>query len=66
MKNNTDIFYKDAKKVYKNVEIKNLDEYHDLYVQSNIILVADVFKNFRNKSIEIYQHHSAHFYLHLD
>ena len=43
MKNNTDTFYKDAKKVCKNVEIKTLGEYHDLYVQSNIILIADIF-----------------------
>ena len=66
MKNNTDTFYKDAKKVCKNVEIKTLGDYHDLHVQSNIILIADIFKNFSKKFIEIYQHHPAHFYLHLD
>ena len=66
MKNNTDTFYKDAKKVCKHVEIKTLGEYHDLYVQSNIILIADIFKNFSKNCIEIYQHHPAHFYIHLD
>ena len=33
--------------------IKNLDEYRDLYVQSDTLLLADVFGNFRNKCIEI-------------
>ena len=33
--------------------LKNLDEYRDLYVQSDTLLLADVFGNFRNKCIEI-------------
>ena len=31
-----------------------LGEYHDLYVQSDISLLEDVFENFRNKCIKIY------------
>ena len=42
-------------------EIKNIGEYHDLYVQYNILLFADVFENFRNKCIEIYKFDPAHF-----
>ena len=38
-----------------------LGDYHDSYVQSDILLLADVFENFRNKSIEIYELHPAHF-----
>ena len=45
----------------ENFEIKNLDEYHDLYVQSDTLLVADVFENFRNKCIEIYEFDPACF-----
>ena len=40
---------------------KNLGEYHDLYVQSDTLLFADVFENFRDKCIEIYGLDPAHF-----
>ena len=43
------------KKVYKEFKSKNLRDYHDLYVQSDTLLLADVFENFRNKFIEIYE-----------
>ena len=32
-----------------------------MYVQSDILLLADVFENFRNKCIEIYELEPAHF-----
>ena len=41
--------------------IKNLGEYHDLYVQSDALLLADVFENFRDKCIKIYELDPAHF-----
>ena len=34
---------------------KKLEEYYDLYVQSNILLLADVFQNFRNMCLKIYK-----------
>ena len=40
---------------------QNRGEYYDLYVQSDSLLLADVFKNFRDKCIEIYELDSAHF-----
>ena len=45
----------------ENFDIKNLGEYHDLHVQSNTLLLADVFESFRNKCIEIYELDPAHF-----
>ena len=50
-----------AKNVCKDFEIKNLEEYHDLYVQSNTLLLADVFENFRNMCLEIYELDPAKF-----
>ena len=44
---------KHAKRVCKDFEIKNLGEYHNLYVQSDTLLLADVFENFRNMCLEI-------------
>ena len=54
------------KRVFKSLNNKNLGDNHDLYVQSDTLLLADVFENFRNKCIEIYELDPAHFYLHLD
>ena len=42
-------------------EIKSLGEYHDLYVQCDTLLLADVFENFRDKCIEMYELDPAHF-----
>ena len=55
MENVTDEDYTHTKSVSKDFEIKHLGEYDDLYVQSNILLLADVFENFQNMSLEIYE-----------
>ena len=57
----TDKDYVHAQKVFEEFKLKNLGDYHDLYVQSDTLLLADVFKNFRNKCIEIYELDPAHF-----
>ena len=56
----TDIDYGHEKKVFKNFDNKNLGECYDLYVQNDILLLPDVFENFRNKCIEIYELDSAY------
>ena len=55
MEDITDGEYKHAKRVCKDFEIKNLGDGHDLYVQSNTLLLADVFNNFRNIFLKIYE-----------
>ena len=57
----TDKDYVQAQKLFKELKLKNLGDYHDLYVQSDTLLLADVFENFRNKCIEIYELDPAHF-----
>ena len=42
-------------------KINNLGQYHDLYVQRDKLLLADVFANFRNMSIELYELYAARF-----
>ena len=53
--------YEHAQKVWEVFEIKNLGEYNDLYVQRDTLLLADVFENFRDTCIEIYELDPAHF-----
>ena len=46
MEDITDVDYRHAKKAFKNFNNKNLGDYHDLYVQSGTLLLADVFEEF--------------------
>ena len=48
MEDITDADYAHAKRVRKDFEIKNLGEYHDLYVHSNTLVLADVSENCKN------------------
>ena len=41
---------------------KNMDDYRDLYVQLDTLLLTDVFENFRNKCLEIYDLGPSYFY----
>ena len=61
LKSITDKDYEHVKKVWEAFEIKNLEKYHDLYAQCDTFLLPDVFENFRNKCIEIYELDHAHF-----
>ena len=56
-----DVDYRHAKRVFKSVNNNNLGDYYGLYVQSDTLLLADVFENFRNMCIEVYQLDPAHF-----
>lgn len=46
--------YKHAKRVYKGFGLKNLGKYHDLYLLSDVLLLADAFENFRKTFLQYY------------
>ena len=48
----TDDEYNHAKKVWKAFKIKALGEYHDLYLGSDVLLLADVFESFRKTCLQ--------------
>ena len=50
-----------AKRVFENLSNKNLGDYHDLYVQSDTLLLSDVFENFTNMCIKVCELDTAHF-----
>ena len=55
IKDITDVDYRHAKKAFKNFNNKNLGDCYDLYVQSDTLLLADVFENFRNMCDNIFE-----------
>ena len=61
MENIDDIDYRHGNNVFKRFKLKNLGEYHYLLVQSDTLLLADVFENFRNTCIKVYELDPAHF-----
>ena len=54
MEDITDGDYMHAKRVCKDFEIKNLGEYHDLYLKNDTLFFVDVFEDFREMSLKIY------------
>ena len=61
MEDINDIDYRHANNVFKRFELENLKEYHDLYVKSDTLLLADVFENFRDMCIKEYELDPVHF-----
>ena len=61
MENIEGIDYRNGNNVFNKFKLKNLGEYHNLYLQSDTLLSADVFKNFRNTCLKVYELDPAHF-----
>ena len=45
--------WKFAKRAWEDFEAQNLGQFHDLYMQSDTILLADIFENFKEKCLKI-------------
>ena len=56
-----DIDYRHGNNVFNKFKLNNLGDYHDLYVQSDTLLLADVFENFRHMCLKEYELDPAHF-----
>ena len=52
--------HKHARNVWKTYIMQNMGEYHDLYVQSDTLMLADIFESFRTKCMKIYPLDPAH------
>ena len=53
--------YNHAKHVWEEFGLKNMGEYHDLYLKTDILLLADVFQNFRKLCIDYYELDPLHY-----
>ena len=58
----TDDEYDHAKKVWKTFKIKTMGEYHDLYLGSDVLLLTDVFENFRKTCLQYYKLDPCHYF----
>ena len=61
LENISETDYACANNVFKKFNINNLDEYHDLFVRSDALLLADIFENFRQSCLKNYELDPAHF-----
>ena len=54
--------YQHAQRVWKEFEIRDLGDYHDLYLRTDVVLLANVFEAFRDTCLRHYTLYPAHFY----
>ncbi|XP_053379108.1 uncharacterized protein LOC123541547 [Mercenaria mercenaria] len=54
--------YEHAKNVWHKFKIKTMGEYHDLYLKTDVLLLADVFENFRKLCLEYYKLDPCHYF----
>ena len=54
--------YAHATSVFNRFACQNMGNYHDLYLMSDVLLLADVFENFRSVCLKAYNLDPCHFY----
>ena len=58
----TDEEYQHAQNVWNKFGLSSMGEYHDLYLKSDILLLADVFENFRKACQQYYELDPTHYF----
>ena len=58
----TDEDYQHAHNVWNTFNCQTIRDYHDLYLKSDVLLLADVFENFRKTCLKHYKLDPAHYY----
>ena len=58
----TDDDYKHAQTVWKTFKLDNMGEYHNLYLKTDVLLLADVFENFRKTCLQYYKLDPCHYF----
>ena len=58
----SDTDYEHACSIWREFGIRNMGEYHDLYLRTNVILLANVFESFGRVCLENYGLDPSHFY----
>ena len=54
--------FEHAQRVWKQFELKNMGDFHDLYLKTDVLLLADVLENFRKLCEKNYELDPAHFF----
>ena len=54
--------YNHTKNVWKKFKCKTMGDYHNLYLKSDVLIIADVFENFRKTGKEYYNLYPAHYF----
>ena len=58
----TDEDYSHAQNVWTTFKLQTMGEYHNLYLKSDILLLADVFENFRKTCLQYYKLDPCHYF----
>ena len=58
----TDKQYEHAQNLWNTFTLKSMGEYHDLYLKTDVLLLVDVFENFRKTCIQYYKLDPCHYF----